>query len=197
MDLSDVEEKIRKAVLDKARKEAERIVIEARREAEKILEKARREWEENRERVRKQIIENAKRKAEEIIIDAKIKARMKLTEAKREVINEVIKNIEEIVKEGNYDRRGSLRKLLEEAVVPLEGDIRIYVSERDLDLAKDVAGKLNNNVRIVDIKTMSILGGVVAENIDSTIRIDNSYEARLELVRTRLIPVIQRELFGE
>ncbi len=199
--MSEVEEKIREAVLEKAKREAEKIIAEAKKEAERIIEKARREWEENRNRIREQILEEARRKAEEIIIDARIKARMKLTQAKREVVEEVLKNIEKIVKEGAFDRRESIRRLLGEAIEPLSGDIRIHVAEKDLEitqeLVKGLANASNANVKIREIKIANILGGVIAESIDGTIRIDNSYEARLELVRTRLIPEIQRELFGE
>lgn len=197
--MSDVEEKIREAVLEKARREAEKIIAEAKKEAERIIEKARREWEENRNRVREQILEEARRRAEEIIIDARIKARMRLTEAKREVVEEVLRNIEDIVRKGGFDRRESIYRLLREAIRPLEGDIRVYVAERDLRIARGVVKELgeDSRVKITEIRTAKIVGGVIAESTDGTVRVDNSYEARLELVRTRLIPRIQRELFGE
>ncbi len=197
--MSDVEEKIREAVLEKARREAEKIVAEARKEAERIIEKARREWEENRNRIREQILEDAKRRAEEIIIDARIRARMKLTEAKREVVEEVLRNIVNIIRKDRFDRRESVYRLLREAIGQLEGDIRVYVAEKDLEITRGVVRELSrgNKVKIMEIKTANIMGGVIAESIDGTVRIDNSYEARLELVRTRLVPEIQRELFGE
>lgn len=196
--MTDVEEKIREAVLEKAKQEAEKIIAEAKKEAEKIIEKAQREWERKREQLKNRMLEEARRKAEEIIIGARIKARMKLTEVKREVIEEVLKNIENIVKKSIFDRRESVDILLKEAIKPLRGDIRVYVAERDLGIAQEIAEKLSNNeIKVVEVKPAKIMGGVIAESIDGTVRIDNSYEARLELVRTRLIPVIQRELFGE
>ncbi len=195
--MSDVEEKIREAVLEKAKREAEKIITDARREAERIIAKAREEWERKRSQLRRQILENAKRRAEEIIIDAKIRARMKVTEAKKEVVEEVLRRIEEIVKEGSYDRKTSLERLLLEALKPFEGEVRIYVAEKDLDTARELSKKVSDKVKITNIETASILGGVIVESLDKTTKVDNSYEARIELLRSRLIPLIQRDLFGE
>ncbi len=41
----------------------------------------------------------------------------------------------------------------------------------------------------------NFLGGVIAENIDGKLRIDNTYETRLEMLLPKLLPEISKVLF--
>ncbi|MCK5181705.1 MAG: V-type ATP synthase subunit E, partial [Dehalococcoidia bacterium] len=73
---------------------------------------------------------------------------------------------------------------------------RIYVSPRDvsnvkrfLEADKELSGK------IVEVKEYNCLGGVIAEDIEGKLRIDNTYETRLEMLLPQLLPKISEELF--
>ena len=54
---------------------------------------------------------------------------------------------------------------------------------------KELAGK------IVEIREHHGMGGVIVEDIDGKVRIDNTYETRLEMLLPRLLPEIGKELF--
>jgi len=73
---------------------------------------------------------------------------------------------------------------------------RIYVSPRAvssvrkfLEADKELSGK------ILEVRESNCLGGVIAEDIDGKLRIDNTYETRLETVLPKLLPKISKELF--
>ncbi|GAI43759.1 unnamed protein product [marine sediment metagenome] len=50
--------------------------------------------------------------------------------------------------------------------------------------------------KIMEIKEFDCAGGVIAENIDGKVSIDNTYETRLEMLLPQIVPEISRELFG-
>ena len=195
----EVVKRIRDKLLEKAREDAKRIIEDAKHEAERIIREAEEKWKKKVEETKKKILEDAERKAEEILIDAQIKARMKITDEKNKIIELLMNKIEELIEKGTYDRSESLRKLAIEAIGQLElKEVIIYVSRNDKELMEKLKSSIENelNVRINDIKEANIRGGVIVESIDGGIRIDNSYDARLEIIKTRLLPQISKELFS-
>jgi len=195
----EVVKRIRDKLLEKAREDAKRIIEDAKHEAERIIREAEEKWKKKVEETKKKILEDAERKAEEILIDAQIKARMKITDEKNKIIELLMNKIEELIEKGIYDRSESLRKLAIEAISQLElKEVIIYVSRNDKELMEKLKSSIENelNVRINDIKEANIRGGVIVESIDGGIRIDNSYDARLEIIKTRLLPQISKELFS-
>jgi len=87
--------------------------------------------------------------------------------------------------------------LIREAIDGLGADkSRIYVSPKDVSMVrkflerdKELASK------VMEVKVDNLLGGVIAEDIDGKFRIDNTYEARLEMLLPKLLPEISKELF--
>ena len=90
-----------------------------------------------------------------------------------------------------------LSKLIAESLGGLGGEkARIYVSPKDmatvqklLESDQELAG------RIVEVRELNCLGGVVAEDIEGKLRIDNTYGTRLEMLMPQLLPEISKELF--
>ncbi len=192
--------RLQEKLIENAKKEAEEIIRKAEEEARKIIENAEKEYEEKVEKVKEKIISDAKRRAEEIIVDAKIRARMILAEEKKNIVEQVFRRVEEIVKSGRFNRRESLYNLLKESISEIAlSNIRVIVSREDEKLVKELKKQLEKelNVKIVEIKvTNSISGGVIVESLDGRIRIDNSYEERLESARSKLAPLIVKEVLG-
>ena len=54
---------------------------------------------------------------------------------------------------------------------------------------KQLAGK------IAEIKEFDCTGGVIVEDVDGAIRVDNTYDTRLEMLLPKLLPEIGKELF--
>ncbi len=195
----EVAKRIKEKLLEKAREDAKRIIEDAKREAERIIKEAEEKWREKVEETRRKIISEAKRKAEEILIDARIKARMRITEEKNKIIEQLLGRVEELVDKGMFSREESLERLLEEAVKQSGlSEVIVYTSNRDVELVRALKPKIESklNVKITDIRRSNIKGGVIVESTDGNIRIDNSYETRLELAKMRLLPKISKELFS-
>lgn len=185
--------------MEKAKEDSKRIIDDAKREAEEVIKKAEEEWRRKVEEARRRILEDAKRKAEEILVDARIKARMKLSNEKNNIIRLLMHKVEELIEKGSFDRRESLKKLAIEAISQLGlREVIVYVSGNDKKLMEELRAIIENelNIKINDIREANIRGGVIVESIDGTTRIDNSYDTRLEVIKTRLLPQISKELFS-
>ncbi len=98
---------------------------------------------------------------------------------------------------GAANTKSSLSNLIKEAADALGGEkLRLYVAKADLDTVRSIqSGSGGLGERIVEVKEAPISGGVIAENEAGTIRIDNSYETRLEILLPRILPDVGKELF--
>ena len=192
-------ERVSKAILEKARSEAEAILEKARKDAEEIINKAKLKRKSEYEREASKIIEAAKRKARAIVVQAILKTRKEITKTKYEIIESIVKEAKEILKKRNFDVEKSLRTLLLETiqVIP-SGKVIVYANPVDVKIVEKIIKKegLGNRVEEV-IADENISGGVVAVSVDGKFKIDNSYDSRLEMVLSRLMPNLSRELFGE
>ncbi len=191
-------DRLRQAILAKAREEAERIIREAEERARRIVEEA-------KERKRREIEEARKRLYEEVgyearIAEARIRASQLISRVKNEVLQELRKRVlERLSKLSEEERRKSIERLLWEALGSgvIGNRFRVYVAKRDSALAEDVvtaAGLRDRVVAIVGREDM--VGGVVIESEDGALRVDNSYGTRLDTVLRRRASEIARELFG-
>ncbi len=193
-------ERLRQAVIEKAKAEAEKIIREAEERARSIIEEAKRkkaqEIEEARKRIRDEIEYDVK------IAEAKVKTRYFIAQAKNEIYEKLKEAVlRELRALGEDVRRESIRNIVREIIESglFEGQkIRIYVADRDRELARKVVQELGINDLVVEIASAEgITGGVIIENLDKTIRVDASYERRLEAVLRTKVTEINRQLFGE
>ncbi len=195
---SKVTSRLQEKLVENAKKEAEEIIKKAEEEARKIIENARREYKEKAKSIREKILSDAKRRAEEIIVDAKIRARMILAEEKKNIVEQVFRRVEEIVKSSEFDRRESLYNLLKESISEIAlSNIRIIVGKKDEKIVKELRKQLEKElgVKIVEVKVVDyVSGGVIVESLDGRVRINNTYEERLENARSKLAPLIVREV---
>lgn len=193
-------ESLREAILRKASEEAERIVASAREEARKILEEA-------KERKRA-IVDSEKRKVisemnyEARIAEARAKARLLVSGAKYELVNKAVSRAIRILEGLEPEARAlSVRSLLAEAVGEAENSLGalskliVYVSERDLEVARAAVRELAVLRGLeVELRAAGISGGVIVEDPEGRVRIDNSYESRVSLLLSRLSRDLIREV---
>ncbi|WP_175059951.1 V-type ATP synthase subunit E [Thermococcus sp. 2319x1] len=183
-----------KYILEEAEKKAE----ELRREAEKRA-KARAEW----------IIRKAQAQAElekqRIIANAKLEVRRKKLALQEELINEVLKALKErlaSIPEGEYLEVlkeliiPGIEELGEEKVIVASNKETLALLEKHLeDIKKEAKERLGKEVEI-DIGTpIETIGGVVIYNAGGSIRIDNTFEARMERFQSDLRSIIAKTLF--
>ena len=189
-------EKISEAVVSKVRMEAQNIIKEAEEKAQEEIEKARKQRETKLQEEKRKMLEEAEEEAARIVAQASIKARQKLSIAKNDVITKIIDKVKQELSEFSSDENYFLN-LIREAIDALGADkSRIYVSPKDVSMVrkflerdKELASK------IMEVKEDNFLGGVIAEDIDGKLRIDNTYETRFEMLLPKLLPEISKELF--
>ena len=87
--------------------------------------------------------------------------------------------------------------MVKEAINALDIDkARIYLLPKDVSsVRQSLKGDKQLADRISEIKEFNGSGGVIAEDIDGRIRIDNTYDTRLEMLLPKLLPEIGKELF--
>ncbi|WP_324734891.1 V-type ATP synthase subunit E [Thermococcus sp. SY098] len=190
----EAEQKIR-YILSEAEKQAEDIKAEAEKRA-----RAKAEW----------ILRKAQTQAEiekqRIIANAKLEIRKKRLALQEEFINEVLKSLKERLANLPKDEYlGVVKDLMLQAVKEL-GEDRIRVSSNEATLQL-IAEKLEEIKAFLNEKTgreirielgdkISTIGGVLVENADRTIRVDNTFEARIDRLESELRSRIAKVLFG-
>ena len=189
-------EKISEAVVSKVKLDAQNIIREAEEKAQQEIEKAKKQREVRLEEEKGRILGEAEEETARILAQASIKARQQLSSAKADAIDKIIDGARKELSQIAGDE-GHLLTLIKEAMDGLGVDRgRIYVSSRDvssvrklLEVHKELSGK------ILEVRESNCLGGVIAEDVEGKLRIDNTYETRLEMLLPKLLPKISKELF--
>ncbi len=177
-----------KEVLEEAKKEAEEILSSAKKEAEKIISKARKEAEE----IEKHALEEASNKCEERKkmekALAELEARKELMKRKKELIDSVLKEIEQEF----YSLSGKEREKVMRALAKKAGKewSTIKCSEKDMKILKKLFPKAK-------IERVKIAGGFIAENEDKTVLVNMSFEEIFNSLKQELVKTLAETLFGE
>ncbi|MEM2221765.1 MAG: V-type ATP synthase subunit E [Ignisphaera sp.] len=195
-------ELLRKAVLEKALKEAESRVSRAEEEARRIIEEA--------EKIKRNRIEDEKRKIlEELnydakIAEAKLNARLIIHDVKHRIIKEMEKNIINFLMNLDMETRlQSLFRLLDEALqhifhsYGIVNQVAIKISERDIHLSNQLREYIRNKygIEVINVESTGILGGLILESADGTISIDNSYDSRISIILKKMLPNLVKEIY--
>ena len=189
-------EKISEAVVGKVKLDAQNIIREAEEKAQEEIEKAKKQRGVRLEEERGRMLGEAEEEVARILAQASIKARQQLSSAKADAIAKIIDGARKELSRISSDESYFLN-LIREAMEGLGVDKgRIYVSSKDvstvkkfLEADKELSGK------ILEVRESNCLGGVIAEDVEGKLRIDNTYETRLEMLLPKLLPKISEELF--
>lgn len=189
-------EKISEAILSKVRREAEDIIRDAEEKARQEVAKAQKQREIRFEEDRRRRIEQAEGEAARILAQASIRARHEVLVAKADIIGEITSGVKAALKRISSNE-GAKLGLIQEALKGLSVDkARCYVSPKDVgEVRRLVKADRELGGRIAEIREFDCMGGVIAEDIEGKVRIDNTYETRLELLLPRILPQLEEELF--
>ncbi len=190
----EAEQKIQ-YILSEAQEEANRIKGSAKKRAE-----ARAEW------VLRKAQTQAEIEKQRIIAGAKLEVRKRRLALQEELIQKVITELRERLSQlSDEDYFSMLVDLTSEAVDEL-GMPRAYVrsNERTIELLKGKKGEFESAVaerigRTVGIdfgEPVNTIGGVIVESEDGSVRVDNTFEARMERFESDLRARIAKALFG-
>ena len=189
-------EKISEAVVTKVRAEAQNIIKEAEEKAKEEREKAKKQREIKLQEEKRRMLTEAEEEAARITAQGSIKARQELSRTKADIIAKIIHRVKQNLAELSSDE-SYLLSLIKEAIDGLGADkARIYVSPKDISAVQEFPeGNKELCSKIKEVKEFDCLGGVIAEDIEGKLRIDNTYETRLEMLLPKLLPQVSRELF--
>jgi V/A-type H+-transporting ATPase subunit E len=142
------------------------------------------------------MLAGAEEEAARILAQASIKARQQISAAKADVITRITDNARRELSRIPLEERSFLN-LAREAVAGLGGyNGRIYVAPKDVAAAKkSLAADKELSSKISEVRETNCIGGVIAEDPEGKLRIDNTYETRLDMVLPKLLPRISNELF--
>lgn len=189
-------ENLSEAVISKVKVEALDIIREAEAKAREEREKATKQQEVKLQEEKQKLLGEARQEAARIVAQASIKSRQKLSRAKNAVINKMTDRVRQELSQISSNEKYSMT-LIQEAVEAIGADkARIYVPPKSVDATQKLL-ESNKELanRITEVKEANFTGGIIAESIDGTFRIDNSYESRLEMLLPILLPELNNELF--
>lgn len=177
-------ETVKEEILNSAKEQANSLIAEARKEASRIAKETEKKIEDLQAKS-----ESETKKAFDIIkrqelASAELENKKMLLEAKKQIIESVFaearKKLENL---DDKKREAIMKKLLEKAKSEMEA-AKFYCSKRDAKLAKGM------NVQAADI-----IGGLIAENGDGTVRIDYTFDTMLQNIKERELQNISKLLF--
>lgn len=189
-------ENLSEAVISKVKVEALDIIREAEVKAREEREKATKQQEVKLQEEKQKLLGEARQEAARIVAQASIKSRQELSRAKNAVINKMTDRVRQELSQISSNEKYSMT-LIQEAVEAIGADkARIYVPPKSVDATRKLL-ESNKELanRITEVKEANFTGGIIAESIDGTFRIDNSYESRLEMLLPILLPELNNELF--
>lgn len=180
-------EKVRDRVLAEAKQKAESRMDAARAEAKQILNLAKKQAAEQEKTFKEMLAEEVemtkKREAATAILEIK-----KLNLAfRKEHVDSIFEEVKKRLEKLSESRRAShVKSLLKKADKELDVST-IYCNKKDV---KHV------NTKYV-IEESDILGGLIAESKDKTLRVDYSYETLIRQLENSLTPEINKILFAK
>ncbi|HDZ35790.1 MAG TPA: V-type ATP synthase subunit E [Thermococcus sp.] len=190
----EAEQKIQ-YILREAQKEAEKIKGEARKRAE-----ARAEW------IMRKAQTQAEIEKQRIIANARLEVRKKRLAVQEALIQEVITALRERLAElPDEEYFPMLVDLAVQAIWELNIDsVVVRSNERTLKLLVDrlsefkkaLAEKLGRDVEVTLGEPVPTIGGLIIETADGTVRVDNTFESRIERFEGELRAEIAKALFG-
>ncbi len=188
---------ISEAVVDRVREEARAIVSEAEEEANEEREKAKAQRDARLEAEKKRLLSAAREEAARITAQNAMQARQKVANAKAAVLDEVVQKARADLKKA-ATKRESLACLINDAIAGI-GDsdkVILSVAEKDLKMAEEIVkADRKLSAAVAEVKACGCEGGVILENEDKTISVDNTYTTRLNMLLPRILPEISKKLF--
>ncbi|AHL23008.1 V-type ATP synthase subunit E [Thermococcus nautili] len=197
-------------IIQEINREAEQkiqyILSEAKEEAEKLKEEARKRAEAKAEWILRKAKTQAEIEKQRIIANAKLEVRKKKLAVQEELIRSVIESLKERLSNLPEDEYfPMLVELTVKAVEELGTDkVVVRSNERTLKLIVERLSEfreklreaLGKDVEVTVGEPIQTIGGILVESSDGTVRVDNTFESRIERFESDLRATIAKALFG-
>jgi len=162
------------SMLAEARKEAGRIIREAEAKTEEMKAKSEADTKKLTDTIKRQELASSELDSRKIVLDAK-------KQEMENVIAEARKRLEAL---DDRNREAYIKKLLDRSKKELDVAY-VYCSKKDVKFVKGTETIITE-----------MLGGIIAENSEKTIRVNYSFEALLDSVKETELQNISKLLFG-
>jgi len=178
-------EAVKEEVIRTAKTQEESMIAEGRKETIRLMNEA----EEKVARLKEKSDLETKRAMDLIkkqeFASAELENKKMLLEAKKQLIDKVFNEVQKKVEKLDSKKRGEyIHKLMEKAKNDIEVE-NIYCNKNDIKFLKDF-----------NAKTVDIMGGLIAENKDETVRVDYSFDTILENIKENELQSINKVLFS-
>lgn len=176
---------VKEEIVRNARDKETVLIAEAKKEADRIMKESEMEIEEFREKSNTEIKRMVDVIKKQELTSAQLESKKMLLEAKKQLIESVFTEVrKKLVSLDGKKREAYTKKLIEKAENDIEV-VNVYCNKKDLGLLKDF------NAEAVDI-----IGGLIAENKDKTIRVDYSFDIMLQSIKENELQSINKILFS-
>lgn len=178
-------------ILNSAQKEVAAIEKQAREESGAILSRAKAEVKEKEEIAAQDFARVKEALEKRMTSSANLESKKMIQDVKRNLLDQVYKDAEEKLQ--NLDAKNRevfMKSLAVSAKKEMDAIATIYCNKKDLKAAQSAFSGAN-------IKETNILGGVILENKEKTVRIDLSFGQMLATVRDQKLKEISEQLFGK
>jgi len=197
-------------IIQEINREAEQkiqyILSEAQKEAEKLKEEAKKRAEAKAEWILRKAKTQAEIEKQRIIANAKLEVRKKKLAVQEELIRKVIESLKErLASLPDEEYFPILVELTVKAVEELGVEsVVIHSNERTLKLIAErlaefkekIKEALGREVEVTLGEPFHTIGGVIVESSDGSVRVDNTFEARIERFESELRATVAKALFG-
>ncbi len=191
------------------------ILSEARQKADAILNEARQKAAEQESSIVTRGEQDARRESQRILAEARIKAKREKVNAREEMVqksfNSALDTLNQMAKErsvkGIQYADVLIRLIKESAVASGAGSLEVLLTSRDRDLVShDILQGISRDLESgsgsrIDLRMsedlLSGIGGVVVRGVEGKVRVDNTFEARIERFRETVRTQVAKELFGQ
>ena len=192
MSLDTVAEDIK----DDARERGERIEREADERVEEIIADAESDADDILAERERDLETRIEQEREQKLSSAKLEAKQKRLEARRDSLAAVRERAESAVADISGDRREALtRELLDDAAREFDGgSIEVYGRADDADLIESILDDYEN---FSHAGSVDCLGGIVAENEASRVRVNNTFDSVFDAVWDEELKAVSDRLFDQ
>jgi len=197
-------------IIQEINREAEQkiqyILSEAQEEAEKLKEEAKKRAEAKAEWILRKAKTQAEIERQRIIANAKLEVRKRKLAVQEELIREVIDALKErligLPEEEYFPMLveltvNAVEELGVESVVVRSNERTLkLIVERLTEFKEKLKEALGREVEVTVGEPVQTIGGVIVESSDGSVRVDNTFEARIERFESELRATIAKALFG-
>ena len=185
------------------------ILSEAEKKADAILNDAKKKAEEQERSILDRGEQEAQRESQRILAEARIRARREKVMAQEKVVQRSFEKASDILSTTAESQNAEVLKSLIKESVDASGALsfEVLLTSRDrglvtkdslLEIVRQTdAGRGSDIESRISEEVLSCMGGVVVRSTDGKVRVDNTFEARLERFRDGIRMRVAKELFGQ